>query len=463
MNPPKFAVACPNCGVGLKVGQSDLGTHRDCPKCGTGFVLPNMTEALRLAESKRRANEQFGFICRLCGSRLFALPQQVGRKLKCPDCHTINLIQQPPPKPVAKKIEPGEAYDLALAEESSIDALLSEDLLFGFSCRVCQTMQSVPRAWVGRQLTCPDCGTQLIVPLPPPAATKAKVVAEDPKISLAAAAPIPQQHVVNVDKLMTAAHQKLEAEARKKPKPIKRPFVSGVYSYPFHPLSLIYLTLISFLGALEFVLVRMTMELNAGPESVLGIPLMILASLVAIPMMGVWFGFLLKTIHWTSLGYPGIGESPGFDFFEFLRSALFIINALGVSAMPGLLLGLATQRQLVGFGLMALSIFLLYPFVILSMIDEDSLFVPYSRFIHQTLGSVRKGWVKFYLSALGIYAVIAGTQILALFFPGEYWSYATLVLVNLATMIYFRLIGRLAYVIDRSIPKQKPQRPEFKK
>ena len=185
----RFAVACPHCGVGLKVGESDLGTQRDCPKCGAGFMLPTRTEALRLAEAKRLARQQFGFLCRLCGSRLYAMPAQIGKKMKCPDCHAINIISPPPPKATATMIQPGEEYDLALADETPNDRPnepRQADELFNFPCGVCQTMQSVPRSWVGRQLACPDCGTRLVVPFPPPTRVKVNVVAKDPGFTLGA-------------------------------------------------------------------------------------------------------------------------------------------------------------------------------------------------------------------------------------------------------------------------------------
>ena len=261
---------------------------------------------------------------------------------------------------------------------------------------------------------------------------------------------------------MSVANQKLAAEAQKKPKPIKRPFVSGVYTYPFYPVSLAYVVLTSFLGGLMLVLVRTTIELQ-GPEAVIGIPLMILVALISIPLVGLSCSYFLKTIHWTSLGYHGIGESAPFEFFEFLRTAAFIVNAFGISALPGVLIGLAVPNRLIGFGMLMLSVFVLYPFVILSMLDNDSTVTPFSSFIRSTLKSVRLGWIKFYGSALPIFGVVASTQVLAAFFPNENWWFVTIVAANIAAVIYFRLIGRLAYVIDRSIPKAKPQRREFGK
>jgi hypothetical protein len=92
------------------------------------------------------------------------------------------------------------------------------------------------------------------------------------------------------------------------------------------------------------------------------------------------------------------------------------------------------------------------------MIDEDSVFIPYSGFVLSTLRSVRSGWARFYASAGLVGGLIVGTQVLAALYPSDAWLFITIVAINLAGLIYFRLIGRLAYVIDRSIPRVRPHR-----
>ncbi|MCH2402015.1 MAG: hypothetical protein MK364_23055, partial [Pirellulales bacterium] len=40
-------------------------------------------------------NEEFGILCRLCGTRIYVRIRDVGQEVKCPDCHSQNLIDKP--------------------------------------------------------------------------------------------------------------------------------------------------------------------------------------------------------------------------------------------------------------------------------------------------------------------------------------------------------------------------------
>ncbi len=388
--------------------------------------------------------------------RLYAMPSQIGQKSKCPDCHAINLVQRPPEKTKPRTFEPADGYEIGLADEHP-SALTTAHDQFNFSCRSCQAHLTLPRAWVGRQVPCPDCGLTLIVPFPPPVAKKIVVAAEETGLTLGIAATRPKQDVINVERLMTSAEERLAAEAKKRPKRIKHPFLTGIYTYPFYPSSLVYVVLTSFLGGLVISLVKAAVEMT-GLAAVLGIFLMVLAVLMSLSLVGLVSSFLLKTVHWTSQAYPSVGESPPFEFFDFLRSIGFIINAFAISTLPGFLIGVAAHSQWVGFGSMLLCAYIFYPLALLSMLDDESIMSFYSGFIFSTLRSQRWAWLKFYVSSLIPFGLIIATQALAFFYPNEVWDYVTVVTSIVALLIYFRLLGRLAYVIDRSIKKTKPQR-----
>lgn len=40
-------------------------------------------------------NEEFGILCRLCGTRIYVRIRDIGQEVKCPDCHSKTLIDQP--------------------------------------------------------------------------------------------------------------------------------------------------------------------------------------------------------------------------------------------------------------------------------------------------------------------------------------------------------------------------------
>jgi DNA-directed RNA polymerase subunit M/transcription elongation factor TFIIS len=472
-NSQSFAIACPHCGVGLKVAIADLGEPRRCPECQAPFRLPSPEQAAVAAAAKRRAAEEFGFACQLCGSRLYALPHQVGNPIKCPDCHTTSHVPAPKKKETHKAAKTSDGYELALADDDHGSETTGQGKAqFTFHCRVCQTMLSAPRDAVGRHTACPDCNTVTVVPKPPPPQKKVVVKATDPGILVKAATPRPQQEKVNVDDLMDEAESKIAEQKRKKPKPPKHPFLTGVFTFPFQLLSLPYLIVFTFLGCLLAYLVEITLELQ-GIEAIIGILLMVIAAAVGLILVGLSCTYFLKVINWTAMGYPNVQDSPQLEALEFARQALFIINAFGAGALPGLLLGMATHDEMLGFAVMMLSAFILFPFILLSFIDAESPAVPYSSFVMSTFRSNSGGWMKFYFLAAITTSIAIIAHLLAIGhsqlalppplsslsnLPNRAFEYSAVALTVMAAMIYFRLLGRLAYVIEQTTLAQIKQR-----
>ncbi|MEE3369048.1 MAG: hypothetical protein VX346_06880 [Planctomycetota bacterium] len=47
------------------------------------------------AVTKVNPNEEFGILCRLCGTRIYVRVRDIGQEVKCPDCHSKTLIDKP--------------------------------------------------------------------------------------------------------------------------------------------------------------------------------------------------------------------------------------------------------------------------------------------------------------------------------------------------------------------------------
>jgi hypothetical protein len=156
--------------------------------------------------------------------------------------------------------------------------------------------------------------------------------------------------------------------------------------------------------------------------------------------------------------------------FEFLRQALFVINAFGASACPGILVGMARHDALLGFATVMVSAFIFFPFIMLSFVDAESPTTPYSSFIMSTLRTLPGSWLKFYALASIVAAIAVIPHVLSVMHSQsalppaladlvpqpalEYFSVAATVG---AAMVYFRLLGRLAYVIDQKTLEQVKQ------
>ena len=61
-------------------------------------------------------NDEFGFDCRVCGTRLHVRRSQIGETVKCPDCHTPLVVKAPPIRKQAQPTDYEEAELFKLSE-----------------------------------------------------------------------------------------------------------------------------------------------------------------------------------------------------------------------------------------------------------------------------------------------------------------------------------------------------------
>ena len=92
---------------------------------------------------------------------------------------------------------------------------------------------------------------------------------------------------------------------------------------------------------------------------------------------------------------------------------------------------------------------MLFPLVILSMLEADSVATPFMPRVWGSLGVCWQAWFVFYVEAW-LLAAIPGA--VAWFAPEaiNMWHvWALLFAINVALPLYFRILGRLAWVIGR--------------
>ena len=147
------------------------------------------------------------------------------------------------------------------------------------------------------------------------------------------------------------------------------------------------------------------------------------------------------------MGQDKLDQWPEPTLVDWLLQALYILNSLTLSLLPTLL-GLAVLggQSVVAWAGLAL-VPLVFPLILLSMLEEGSAMVPYSGSIWQHLVSVWWAWLIFHAqSALWAAAWVGlawATRSLAIAWMLAAWVLAATVGMTL----YLRLLGRLAYVI----------------
>lgn len=336
-------------------------------------------------------------------------------------------------------------------------------------CRICDTRMYATVADVGSEVTCPDCGAKTKVKM---VATKAGVA---PPISVPGEAyelseppPVLTMELVgygtplttlngtasNEDELRKTA-EKYVAN-RKRRKPPKLWMLRGVFLYPFSLSVLPVILAVATLSPISFYLVRMIDDLsgqNMGAAA--GSVFLILVAAALIGLAATTLAtLLLAVVEVSSDGGDNVSGEFDLMFADRVVRMLFMISAWVFALAPGeivnALAGSPENLQLLPSTPLnypaLISLFLLLPVTQLSVLESASMVVPLSynllRGIRRNLGA----WAAFYFISCLIYPITLGLMVLAAtFLSGFFAAWSISFVVTLAVVIYYRLLGRLAW------------------
>lgn len=199
---------CRLCESLMRGTLAEVGTEKTCDDCGTKTVVlpPKKAQAKAVVGAAADSDlEEYGVsapnvatgdnvpvICSLCHSRLMARVDQVGTKIRCPDCGAETVATPPSPGeagPVmgamAEGSDPSASYNVnAPSTAASKPEPAPTQLILG--CSMCGRRVGASTKLAGRDVACPDCGTLIHVPqpkqpaAPPPTPSAAKPTAQQP-------------------------------------------------------------------------------------------------------------------------------------------------------------------------------------------------------------------------------------------------------------------------------------------
>jgi len=396
-------------------------------------------------------------VCRVCQTRYYGRPEQAGTDLACPDCHVDNHVPPLAATSKPKSTQP-ELHEEIRLHEGVDQPQKSLDSEFRVKCKVCESVLYCRRHQVGKRIRCPDCGSAVTVSAPPPPKPKSIVKPVDPGIGIRPAAET-AVFKTNADSLLAKAAAKYREEEKKKPVPPKRPFLDGVWTFPFHLEVLPWLVVIAFLGCLIPYFIKLALE-TRDKEMVIEIMLFVLVALLSLATFIVATKSFMTIVSTTAMGFSKI-EWPKFEIFEGLKTAILFLTSLAISFGPGTSLGLMLRTP--NAAIVALPFaFIVFPFVFLSMLDAGSAAVPFTPYMWSTLSRNRRAWVKFYLASLPVFLLLILPHVIVLAlqssnalpvnFPLLTFFFVAITLTTIGSLVYFRLLGRLAWVIDHQIP-----------
>lgn len=459
LSPTKLLV-CPGCQAKLPAENLRLGQKCRCGKCGKLLTVPGGKKKNR----PKPAPEVFGFNCRVCDTRLSARVSDIGKKLRCPDCGVHNDIPRPE-KPQPKKTPEamfGQQYGLWDADgaPSSADLKAHQPKFFPVYCRVCDTLMHALEHQVGQSLTCPDCGAKTKVPPPPIEKPKQSVLVpdgeeyelEEPEVDLTVF-DSPQPESEPKPEPRKTYRDELREEYGERPKLPKIPLLQGVGKMFLRvPLPGWWLGLSAAMGIVVFLILQALASLTAGLGAIFGLFCLAAAGVIGMLTFLGFSALCLSILVETSEGNDKLYQPPDANVVEWFGPALYVGLALAVSSIPGALLGSVAGLRVEGANI---AFHILFPIVLLSMLEIGSVFGILSPKLLATILRRPLHWLAFYLMTG---AISAAVYVGLAFMPP--WPELLILLVPLLMgleLLYFRLLGRLAWWLAESMPAPEPQ------
>ncbi len=455
---------CPICQAMLSVSPGRAGERIACDQCGSKIKVPGQAAV---------ANDDDDWLRLESDLKPTATPvrQKPVRQTPAAELGDLDDFMLPDLSniPMSPLAVPRAAAPPPLSE-SDLDALsgfadtedqkpvpmklvqpkVSVDDTFRVTCPTCDSLTYAKPDQVGKRIRCPDCHAAIVVPPPPKVMPKYQ-----PDIQAAATYNFQDSGEENLpsrptdpfrksaDALLKAAEDAhIEAEEEEWELPNFQQWFSGLAKVFLDPVVGLH---IFFLSLLAFVPTAVALQNDSS---------MVVMGLFA---GGAIFGALVIANGFAILqsvanGENAVSEWPLFDPMAWLGQMVIAIASVGVAAGPiWMVTHYIFQGGLVTVAMTMISLYLLYPIVLLSMLDEESILVPFSTDVTKSVMRAPDQWGAAYLASgilfFGMFLMFMIANV-----SGLLVGAAIAIVVTVAgTFAYFGIIGRLAYGIGHSV------------
>jgi hypothetical protein len=327
-------------------------------------------------------------------------------------------------------------------------------------CRVCDTLMQVHAKQVGTNLTCPDCGAKTVAPPPPREIARPSVlVPEGEEYQLDAKSPPPPRAmavpatVPTPDARPTHREQLIEQYGQfgERPKLPRVPLVTGMFRMLLRaPVPTWWLAL-SFFGALVTALMTVAVgAISEGFGAIMGVFLLAAVCIIGTVLFAAIAALCCSILTDSSEGQDKLYNTPTTNFMEWFGDAGYLALAIVVSLIPGGTLGalLAPVPEAAAGGFLVF-----FPIILLSMLEAGSPVVLLSPRLLRSMVRRPAPWLLFYME---IGAIAGGCIFAAMSLPiGSVPVWLAPPLVLAVVLLYFRLLGRLAWWLAELMPAEE--------
>jgi DNA-directed RNA polymerase subunit RPC12/RpoP len=438
---PQFiSIACRVCQTRLSGRPDQVGKPLKCPDCGAMTVLksPDPVKPKSLPSALEGAQYELwdaddaplpseliatqpkyvAVTCRLCGTLMHATADQIGTKLKCPDCGSLSVVSPlaEPRVPREVLVSDSEAYQLdeAFAPVERPPVIRTE-----YKGMLYEQEREAERA-----------------------RETAKAASGKP----------PRQRI----------------DVRGRPILPRWPLLTGVLPFLFSRGVLVRWAALFAFGALDAAITAMSLPglrgiggsvVENSMGAISGVYFLMFSFVIGFIWLAALASIVITTITESSEGNAQISRWPTPVFTEWLGELAYLVIAGCAGAVPG---GLIAQFSAANSPQRALwiagSLWLCFPVAMLSQLDISSPFAVLSGTVLTSLARCPFSWLLFYVET----GLLATVCVLATVFAGQLVLVLTLVipLSIVAVFLYARLLGRLAWKLAETMPGAESSRSD---
>ncbi len=493
---PHLPLRCPLCRTHLQAREDQIGEQIVCPDCHTSVLVERpdhepavltrkketspvaggddygLIDEVDASTSRRRAADPtyFATHCPLCGTHMQAREDQVGQEMTCPDCRRTMIVPAAPPRRRSsrgpREVDKEAAYGVRAEGEPTPDATATSYI--PVVCPLCKTRLHTTEDQIGQKMVCPDCDRLFAVPPPPkPERTYDPRDQFDGNYDVGESVASAPSGGSPILASLWHRHMGSRGENDRPPSPPpRRPFLSSVFSIPWSPSVRMHFLPLWVLGMIVVAVVARIVSLLGGAPGIAAWTEAMVLMGVASVLGTIWLGVLsvkcLAILGDTADGYDDVQAWPEGPFLDWVGEVFFVVNSLAIAMLPGVLI---SKLLVVSVGqstwwIVPLGIVVMFPVMLMSMLEANSPMMPLSRHVWRSLLRVWRAWGCFYIETTLIIAAVGGL----IFGMSDLNQWLAVPIASAAlvaaAMIYFRLLGRVAWCYARAVHQDEREAAE---
>lgn len=458
-------VQCPRCQAAVSVSDDAGGTRTNCPACDQSFIIPGLSVGTGDAASPPPASspandpetddwlgDDFPSLAPIKPKiSPYSIPAGAQPAINPPtsnppaDHSTDDVIEIDDVEVIEDDIMGDDIT--APMEEPRKQPVYAENIRV--RCPHCGTQADVSSAKAGQMMKCRDCHSSIRIGQPLRVRPKAEMNSENaPTFQFSestAPANRPQDpYRKSADELLAAASKVTKEEPKPDfDTPKIRDWAAAVFGI-FFQIGVMAHWLIMSAMASGIAFVALAID-----HPVLVVGLFAGGGMFAAIVLACGFAIMQSVAN----EEESVTEWPvTLEPMEWLAPTVFCFAAAALALFPGWLIGFAAfGNSLTTVCLSMLSIFAIFPFVLLSMLDMQSIFIPFSPDVGRSVTRCEESWGGFYFSSALIFFITFMVFTAASLMAPPAAAVLCIFFGVGAAFVYFAMLGRLAYAIGQSV------------